>query len=555
MGEGVETSEAQWESPRRKWARWWRTHPAIAWALIPTTVLAARASFPGGWTGEAVFIFLVPIILWLGAAPTWRRTLWVCGLTAWATWAWLLVWLTHVTVVGWLVVSLAVGSFFFLWLLLVRWWWPGMAEKAFVGRLLVMAGLAGGWVLLEWIRSWLLTGFPWLPLAASLWERPLLLQMAAWTGASGVSFLLVFFNAGVAAFFDRLARFFRRGWRRLAPEFYVALGLTAVAGFGVYQMVLPQTRQWEPVGRVGFVQPAIPQDEKWDDDLVRRNLRIIREQSQLIASLGPDLLLWPEAVMPVVFAVTPDGRDPVDADIRWIGEFEFLSSLALIGGVVTIDHTPGEDAAERVWRNAVFAQSPEPEPSRAWYFKRKLVPFGEYIPYAWLWPWMDKFVPIGEGFEPGERFAALPIRIGDREWRAGILLCYEDIFPALARQTAASGVDFFVVNTNNSWFGEWSGAYQHAAHSVLRAVETRRPFLRVGNAGWSGWIDEFGNIREVLTDERGSIYFRGGAMARVERSVTWTDRDTFYTRHGEWVVGLSAFFLLLAGWRKRKTAP
>lgn len=540
---------------RDRWLALWRGHPAVALAVIAFTVLAGRAAFPGGWTAEAVFVFLVPLLLWLGAAPVWRRTLWVAGLSAFLLWAWLLVWLVHVTVAGWLVVSLAVSLFFFAWLLLVRWLWPRLAAGPLVTRLVLLTVLAAAWVIGEWLRTWVLTGFPWLPLAAALWERPLLLQMAAWTGAYGVSFLLVFFNAGVASFFYRLARYFRGGWRRLAPEFYLALVAVLVAGFGIYRWISPETREWETLFRVGFVQPAIAQDEKWDDDLARRNLAIIREQSELIAALQPDLLLWPEAVLPVVFAVTPEGRDPAGAEIHWGGDWAFLQDLALVGGVVTIDDVPGEE--ERSWRNAVFAQSAEPDPERHWYFKRKLVPFGEYIPYAWLWPWMEKVVPIGEGFVPGERDEALPLRVLEESYQVGILLCYEDIFPGLARRTARAGVDFFVVNTNNAWFGEWSGAYQHAAHSVLRAVETRRPFLRVGNAGWSGWIDEFGGIREVLTNEEGTIYFRGGALASVERAVAWSGRDTFYTRHGDWLVAFCGLYLLgwggFYGWRSRRS--
>src|SRR5690606_25613053 len=110
----------------------------------------------------------------------------------------------------------------------------------------------------------------------------------------------------------------------------------------------------------------------------------------------------------------------------------------------------------------------------------------------------------------------------------GPLICYEDIFPRLARRSVAAGAEVLVVNTNNGWFGEGAAAYQHAAHSVLRAVETRRPVLRAGNSGWSGWIDECGAIRAVLTKDpetgavraepaergpraegAGTIYFRG----------------------------------------------
>src|SRR6201999_2185013 len=114
----------------------------------------------------------------------------------------------------------------------------------------------------------------------------------------------------------------------------------------------------------------------------------------------------------------------------------------------------------------------------------------------------------------------------------GPLICYEDIFPQLARASARAGSDLLVVASNGAWYGEGGASYQHAAHSVLRAVETRRPVLRCGNAGWSGWIDEFGNVRDVLTNTEGSIYFRGSKTIAVTRDARWIKRLSFYVQHG-----------------------
>jgi apolipoprotein N-acyltransferase len=103
-----------------------------------------------------------------------------------------------------------------------------------------------------------------------------------------------------------------------------------------------------------------------------------------------------------------------------------------------------------------------------------------------------------------------------------------------------------VVLTNNGWFGEGGAAVQHAAHSVLRAVETRRPVLRCGNGGWSGWIDEFGTVRYVLTDDAGSIFFRGTKTVNVTRDARWIGRESFYAEHGDWFVLASAVVAMLA---------
>ena len=93
-------------------------------------------------------------------------------------------------------------------------------------------------------------------------------------------------------------------------------------------------------------------------------------------------------------------------------------------------------------------------------------------------------------------------------------------------------------------FGEGGAAYQHAANSVLRAVETRRPVLRCGNGGWSGWIDEFGNVRSVLLNDDDSIYFRGTRTIAVTRDARWMSQASFYVQHGDWFVAVSAALIL-----------
>jgi len=122
----------------------------------------------------------------------------------------------------------------------------------------------------------------------------------------------------------------------------------------------------------------------------------------------------------------------------------------------------------------------------------------------------------------------------------GVLVCYEDIFPALARDSVRSGAEVLAVMTNNGWFGEGGAAYQHSAHSVLRAIENRRPVIRCGNGGWSGWIDEYGNIRATLRNDADSVYFRGAQTVTVSRDARWSQRLSFYTEHGDWFVAVCA---------------
>ena len=156
-----------------------------------------------------------------------------------------------------------------------------------------------------------------------------------------------------------------------------------------------------------------------------------------------------------------------------------------------------------------------------WYAKQVLVPFGEYIPWPFsLIPGIKKMVgPVGS-FSAGDHplLFDIPIHEGNHTSfvRVGFLICYEDIFPAIARKTRDLDADLLIVSTNDAWFAEEGCAEQHASHSVIRAVENHLPIVRCGNAGWSGWIDENGRVRDVLKNEQGSIYFEGATVLDVE---------------------------------------
>lgn len=207
----------------------------------------------------------------------------------------------------------------------------------------------------------------------------------------------------------------------------------------------------------------------------------------------------------------------------------------------------GVGTATEKWFNAALLVTPDAGLAKRYYAKRELVPFGEYVPFRPLLGWLNKFVPIGEGdFGRGEDSSPLIVPLRGQPTVVGPLICFEDVFPHLARHSAIAGATLLTVLTNNGWFGEGGAAYQHAAHSVLRAVETRRPLIRCGNGGWSGWIDEFGAIRNVVTNAKGTIYFRGVRAMDITRDIRWTEQNSFYTEYGDWFVLLSGGLLMFA---------
>jgi apolipoprotein N-acyltransferase len=527
----------------------WQRYPQLGWVLgvFVMTVLLTYIAFPPMNKGEAAYALALPGVLWAFRRPAFKlyaATLLSAQVVVWTALLW---WLHNVTWPGLFLLGPFVGLLVGVWYLAVWWVIPRMFGHKAIVRIFAVLGLAALWVLLEWFRGVVFGGFPWLPLSVSQWQRPFILQVAAFGGGWAVSFALIAFNIGLAAYAHRA--FFEgvTGLKKRSPEFNIALLVLMGASFPFLGQTFNQNRQ--PLLRTAIVQPYIPQNEKWDASRANDVLRTIEKVTLDASARGAgSLIIWPEAVTPWALY-----RDPQVAD--WLGSVAQRAGKPLLLGSV---YTEEAGTAQEKWYNGAFLVDPVTGVSGDNYAKRKLVPFGEYIPLRPIFGWLEKFVPIGGDFERGTD--SLPLMVpgmGNTRVPTGVLICYEDIFPTLARDSALSGAELLVVLTNNGWFGEGGAAYQHAAHSVLRAVETRRPVIRCGNGGWSGWVDEYGYVRATLKDEDGSVYFRGSEALTVSRDLRWQGRLSFYTEHGDWFllvcVGLLAtgYFLLVTMHRPR----
>ncbi len=537
----------------------WRTQKEGVWAGVVAlfTAVLAVLSFPPFKMPEFAYAMLVPGIVWAYRRPRLKLFAWTMFGAQAVAWTILLGWLHHVTWLGLLLLGPLVGAWVGSWYLAAWWAMPRIVGRFTPVRMLAMLGLAGTWVVIEWSRAWLLGGFPWLPLAASQWERASILQIAAYTGAVGVSFVLVAMNLGFAAYAHRLFFEGASGLRRRSQEFLLALFLLLVCLSIQVQEMFNRVHFTVPLGRIAFVQPDIPQEVKWDPAKEPGILEVLEKTTLSAALVHPDLILWPEAVTPRAVKDEADVR-------RWTEALAARTGAPLLLGSVAWE---GSGPAGMRGYNGAFLVDPKSGLQPAYYAKRRLVPFGEFVPFRPVLGWLNKFVEIGEGdFTPGDSAQPLIVRLRGAAISFGPLICYEDTYPLLARTSTVAGADVLTVLTNNGWFGEGGAAYQHAAHSVLRAVETRRPVLRCGNAGWSGWIDEFGGIRAVLTRQGdgpvqtkagvadGTIYFRGAAAVNVTRDQRWVGRSSYYVEHGDWfpVVSLG---LALFGFVLLKTGP
>ena len=520
-------------------------------ALVSSAALYT-VSFPPFNLPEAAYVFAVPLLLWALFGRPFKHESKALFVAGWISWIILLSWLRNCTssldlplkgVLGWSLTIALSGAMAVFW-----WAWGWLALRmtrrskrgSLLCRLMILIGMSALWVVMEWIREFLFTGFPWLPLSASQWQRPLLMQIASVTGAKGISFVLIAFNFGLSYYLYILWNNRKASWlKRLSLEFYLALGfLFSAIGFGLQSSGAGRHGRIEGP-RLGFVQPNTEVMAKWDPSRVRENLETLKDLTTYATYLGADLVLWPEAPTPLPLKGNASMR-------QWVDDLAEEIQLPILAGNVAREGA--SDDPDRKWYNAVFAVDPvQGTQTGTYYQKRHLVPFGEYVPFSGILPFIKKFVPIEGTFHEGTSPVPLSLESKDYSFgRVGNLICYEDIFPALARQNVLAGANWHYVATNNAWFGEEAGAWQHAAHSVLRAVETRRPVVRCGNAGWSGWIDEFGHVRHTVLDNTGSIYFQGVDAVQFSRSSYWSGRQSLYVQFGDWFVALCGGMIALA---------
>jgi len=388
---------------------------------------------------------------------------------------------------------------------------------------------AAAWVALEFAVGWLLTGFPWLRLGVTQGGMLPLMQMLAWVGLPGLSFLIVWFSISLVCALLSLAGDPNRrwlAWREIAlPMLVVAIMFAGGASRMKTLGRLTEARAREV--KVALVQPSFPQTLIWDEGAATNRLRKTLELSRVALAAKPDVLIWPESGLPGMLRF----QDHV---------YRTVTGLAKEHGVWLICN--GDDAelpegAADVSRpdffNSVFLVSPRGEVLDR-YHKRQLVMFGEYVPLVKWLPFLKYLTPIGEGFTPGGKAARFEMR--ELGLTASPLICFEDVFPWLARDAAGTNTDLLVNLTNDGWFGESAEQWQHLANARCRAIETGRPLIRCANNGISCWIDPLGVVHGASYDDGRSVYAEGVKVLRVR--VPEQPIDTSYRRRGDWFAWL-----------------
>jgi len=452
--------------------------PVLLSSLFLDPRSAARCAF---WFGFGLFLsgtyWLYGSVHVIGMAPLWIAIPLMLGLV--------LIMATYFALTGWLMSRLIGGD----------------------SMRLILVGPAV-WVLVEWMRGWFLSGFPWLSLGYSQVDSPL----AGWApllGVYGVSWLLLISAGGMVLAITR---------RRVLLAFTLVL-LPWLLGAGL------RFQPWtHPVGEpivVSIIQGGVPQERKWLPEQFAPTLEIYH--NALISEQDSTLVVWPEVALPSLIDLGNPYLSVLQDDARARGR-------TLVLGILENDL-----AARRIY-NSVLLLDGE---SQQVYRKRHLVPFGEYFPVPDIMrEWMRLLSLPNNDISSGG--AVQPILIAADGTRMGIAICYEDAF-GTEQLYALPDATLLINVSNDAWFGDSIAPHQHLQIARMRAIESGRWVVRATNNGVSAFIGPDGKIAATAPQFQ---------FATLQRAVQPRTGLTPYARTGNWSVVLPLCLIIV--WAVRR---
>ncbi len=324
------------------------------------------------------------------------------------------------------------------------------------------------WVFLEWVRSWIFTGFPWLLLGNSQIYSPL--RGYAIFGVYFVSWV-VLLSASI------LFKIFSQARQKQFRSCFLALFILIViwiigAGLNLVQWTHPQGA---PI-KVSLVQGNIPQEMKWSPDTIQSTLETYRKLSE--PHWDSKLIIWPEAAITVPMQRVQDYLDQMN-DIAKNHDANLITGI------------PVETVTGNSYYNAVIMLGK----NKGYYIKERLVPFGEYVPFSGaLQKLLDVLNIPMSNFVPPTNFNTPPMQIDDI--KISTFICYEIAFPQLVR-TPDENISLLLTVSDDAWFGRSIAQAQHLEIAQMRALEMGRPVLFVSNNGLTAIINAKGNIQSI----------------------------------------------------------
>ena len=356
--------------------------------------------------------------------------------------------------------------------------------------------LAAGLSVTEWLRGWLFTGFPWNAYGMAFGGNLVLGQFASVVGIDGLTVLAILVFAAPATLADPPTGLAGYRRRRLAPSVLATLLVVMLTAFGAARLTEDRVGD-VPNVHLRIMQPNVPQDANFSyankDKILADYLTLSKGTPSPGASGLADVthLIWPESAFPFILSRDPDALQAIGSALR-TGTVLITGAARMQGG-----EKPGIGPS---YFNAVEVIGPGGSIIDS-YEKVHLVPFGEYLPFGGVLSaiGLTHFVHIPGGFEPGRHRHLLDV---PGLPPVSAIICYEAIFSGAVLPDGPDGEGLkagVLLNvTNDGWFGQTAGPYQHFAQARLRAIEQGLPLVRAANTGISAIVDPYGRVRAQL---------------------------------------------------------
>ena len=450
------------------------------------TSIGLILAFPPLPLGSLAVVVLVPFFYYLRGKGIWETMrggyavglIWAGGTIYWIGWA---------TGAGAIGALLFLPLYFALFAGIQTWLWSRWGDLSFWAAPFIWTGT-------EMLSSWGVLGFPWNALAHTQANTPLLIQYASITGMYGVSLWIVLLN--VLFFFLLQSR------KREKRPYGLILGICLLIILPVLhgRWVFVRAEESEDKIKVSLVQGNIDPYKKWTPSFIDSNFVVYRRLTRQAGRENPDLVIWPETAAPCYLRHRFSNLGRVKSQMDSMG-------IPLLTGAPDYEWIARNDVKK--YNGALLIHPDSWKIDR--YYKMKLVPFSERVPFTrripFLYTLSSKIDPNVGDFTPGDSIKVFQFQkaAAGEEVCFSTIICFESIFPYFVRRFVQKGAQFLIIITNDGWFGNTSGPYQHARIAVLRAIENRIWIGRCANTGISEFIDPLGRVRSMTTLNREAV--------------------------------------------------
>jgi apolipoprotein N-acyltransferase len=491
--------------------------------LSGTAFALAFPTFNQGWLS---FIALAPLLVAIVRARSGKEAFllgWLSQTTAWLLMVpWVVRVMSHygglpyaVGVVLFVAMAMFLGLYGALFAVVVKRLGLGQRFRAWL-----LVPLA--WAAIEYARTYLLTGFPWNLIATSIVEFTPMIQIARFGGPYFLGALIVFPSAVVAWWITQkppqIARVVVGGALAILILVWWGTGLVA-------SKLIVRPRGGATV-TAALLQPNISQETRWDEANVLAIYQKMMSMTTEAAGRGAQVVIWPESTVPLSYTQTGFYRGSIEKLSRDRG------IDIILGSVATDPSRPGT-----IWNSAFLAAGGT---TIGHYDKIRLVPFGEYVPLREVLFFAEKLVHAVGEFEFGTNDRPLAGRL-----QYGPAICYEIVYPQIARTQVRNGADVLVTITNDAWYDGTAAPAQHLGQARLRAVEDDRYLLRSATTGISAFVDPTGRVLESIPMGREGIIY---AKFQPRTSITP------YVALGDWFAWTSVVMVLIGFFYARRHA-